>query len=667
MAIVKMKKLRVVAMAQEREALLEELLHLGCVEISEPTALPDDPAACLLPQGGSEEISGPNNVMDDPNLLRREDSRLMETRGAIADANTALAAIRRYASVKQGMFIKRRPIRESDFMGSAAVDGAKEICEKINGLLTKLVLTQSEADRLRAKRAALLPWAELDLPLGIRDTAHVLIRMGVCPAATDVDALRAQLGDLAAELIFVNVDKAQQYLLLVCHRSDEAAVMELLKPVNFSQVTFPEYSEKPAEELHALDQAIAEHQAEQERITNELSTCGGAKEALEVYADRLSTEAGKDSDTQRLLTDGTIVFFEGWFPATSEKTLAALLNSRDCAWEARDPTPEEYPEVPVKLKNNWLTKPLNMVTEMYSLPAYGSVDPNPLMAPFFIFFYGFMLADMGYGLLMMIAAAVVLKKYRPKGGMEYFFSLLGLCGITTFVMGAITGGFFGDFLPQLVRLINPNSTFELPSLFTPLNDTLSILIGSMCLGFIQVVTGMAVDFVKKAKRGQLADAIWDDATWWVIYAGVPLAIFGIGNVAGVPVVLAVGGVMLVIGSSRNAKGLGKLAAVIGAVYNGVTGIFGDVLSYSRLMALMLAGSVIAQVFNTLGAIPGNIVIFLIISIAGNALNFALNLLGCYVHDLRLQCLEYFGKFYEDGGKPFRPMAIQTKYVDIVNE
>lgn len=251
--------------------------------------------------------------------------------------------------------------------------------------------------------------------------------------------------------------------------------------------------------------------------------------------------------------------------------------------------------------------------------------------------------------------------------MEHFFSLLGLCGITTFIMGAITGGFFGDFLPQLVRLINPNSTFELPSLFTPLNDTLSILVGSMCLGFIQVVTGMAVDFTKKVKRGQLADAIWDDATWWVIYVGVALAILGIGTVAGVPVVLAVGGIMLVVGSSRNAKGLGKLAAVIGAVYNGVTGIFGDVLSYSRLMALMLAGSVIAQVFNTLGAIPGNVVVFLIISIVGNALNFALNLLGCYVHDLRLQCLEYFGKFYEDGGKPFRPMAIQTKYVDIVNE
>ena len=132
-------------------------------------------------------------------------------------------------------------------------------------------------------------------------------------------------------------------------------------------------------------------------------------------------------------------------------------------------------------------------------------------------------------------------------------------------------------------------------------------------------------------------------------------------------VLIIGGVMVLVGSGWNAKGFGKVTAVFGSLYNHVTGYFGDVLSYSRLMALMLAGSVIAQVFNTLGAIPGNVVIFLIISFVGNTLNFALNLLGCYVHDLRLQCLEYFGKFYQDGGKPFRPLSWNTKYYDIVKD
>ena len=146
-----------------------------------------------------------------------------------------------------------------------------------------------------------------------------------------------------------------------------------------------------------------------------------------------------------------------------------------------------------------------------------------------------------------------------------------------------------------------------------------------------------------------------------------LAIFGIGTVKGVPVVLVIGILMLVFGGTREAKGFGKVTKLVGLVYNGVTGYFSDILSYVRLMALMLSGSVIAQVFNTLAATFGNVILFIIISMIGNALNLALSLLGCCVHDLRLQCLEFFNRFYEEGGKPYKPLAIQTKYVDVIKE
>ena len=383
------------------------------------------------------------------------------------------------------------------------------------------------------------------------------------------------------------------------------------------------------------------------------------RDTLRTYADRLTAETARESAAERLLTDGTIVFFEGWAPAERMADVSALLERLGCAWEAADPAPEEYPEVPVKLKNNCLTRPLNMVTEMYSLPAYDNVDPNPLMAPFFILFYGVMMADMGYGLLMMLASVFVLRTYRPKGTMQHFFGLLGLCGISTFVMGALTGGFFGDFLTQLAQLIHPESTFALPALFTPLDDTLMILVGAMCLGFVQILTGMVISVVGKLKRGQFLDAFWEEITWWVVFAGIALAVLGVTNL-----VLYAGIVLVVAGPVINGKGFGKITGIFGSLYNHVTGYFGDILSSSRLMALMLSGSVIAQVFNTLGAIPGNVVVFFIVSMAGNALNFALNLLGCYVHDLRLQCLEFFKNFYQDGGKPFRPLAVDTKYVDI---
>ena len=330
----------------------------------------------------------------------------------------------------------------------------------------------------------------------------------------------------------------------------------------------------------------------------------------------------------------------------------------DCAWEAEDPAPEEIHDVPVRLKNNWLTKPLNMVTEMYSLPAYNNVDPNPLMAPFFILFYGIMMADMGYGLLMFLAGFFISRKYRPKGTMGHLFGLMTLCGVSTFIMGAITGGFFGDFLTQAV-LLTTGKEFALPALFTPLDDTLMILLGSMALGLVHIITGMAISFVRKLQNGAVLDAVFEEVTWWVVFLGIGLTALGITNL-----VLYLGILLVVAGPLITGKGFGKVTGIFASLYNHITGYFGDILSYSRLMALMLAGSVIAQVFNTLGAIPGNIIVFIIISMAGNALNFALNLLGCYVHDLRLQCLEFFNKFYEDGGKPFRPLAMDTKYVDI---
>ena len=382
------------------------------------------------------------------------------------------------------------------------------------------------------------------------------------------------------------------------------------------------------------------------------------RDTLRTYADRLTAETARESAAERLLTDGTIVFFEGWAPAERMADVSALLERLGCAWEAADPAPEEYPEVPVKLKNNCLTRPLNMVTEMYSLPRYDNVDPNPLMAPFFILFYGIMMADMGYGLLMFLAGLLISKKYAPKGTAGNLFGLMTLCGVSTFIMGALTGGFFGDFLTQVVKLTT-GGEFALPALFTPLDDTLMILIGAMALGMVQIITGMAISFVRKLKNGQVMDAVWEELTWWVVFAGIGLMAAGMTSV-----VLYVGLAMVVLGPVLTNKGFGKITGIFGSLYNHITGYFGDILSYSRLMALMLAGSVIAQVFNTLGAIPGNIIVFLIISLAGNALNFALNLLGCYVHDLRLQCLEYFGKFYEDGGKPFKPLMADTKYVDI---
>ena len=633
-----MKKLRVIAMADRREELLKGLLRLGCLEISEPDEKLSDPA-----------WSG---------LLERGTSTLSATKTEMGDVNTALSAIKRYAQLKEGVFIKRHPISEKEFLGSGTVEQAKAVSEEVGRQLQTLTRLQGEESRLLSRQAGLEPWKGLDMPLESAGSEHAVFRLMVCPGSTDMAAVQTALGDTAAQMQEISADKQQRYCLLVCHKAEEEQALEQLRPFGFSATAFQGYTGTPAENLNRLSGEIAENRKQQEAAEAAIVAQAGARDALRVYADRLAAEAAKDTSAERLLTDGTILFFEGWAPAEQLGLVSALLDKLGCAWEASDPTEDEISKVPVQLKNNWLTKPLNMVTEMYSLPAYDNVDPNPLMAPFFILFYGVMMADMGYGLLMFLAGFLISRKYRPKGTMGHLFSLMTLCGVSTFIMGAVTGGFFGDFLTQAV-LLTTGREFALPALFTPLDDTLMILLGSMALGLVHIVTGMAISVIRKLRSGAVLDALFNEITWWIVFLGIGLLALGVTNL-----VLYLGAALVVIGPLVTGKGLGKITGIFSSLYNNITGYFGDILSYSRLMALMLAGSVIAQVFNTLGAIPGNIVLFVIISMAGNTLNFALNLLGCYVHDLRLQCLEFFKTFYEDGGKPFRPLAMETKYVDI---
>ena len=644
MAIVKMKRLRVIAMASCREELLRQLQRLGCVEIREP-------------ESAGADWSG---------LLERERSRLAETRAALADVNAALSAVKKYADVREGMFPQRQAVTQTEFLSGTAADRARAASARVSELVQTASQLQAEEGRLLAKQASLVPWKGLDMPLELTGTVHTAFLPGVCPAAADLGALRQALGETACELLEISADKQQRYCLLVCHRAEEAQALDILRTRGFSAVSFQGLTGTPAENLRRLEGELQENRGRQAETADALRKSGADWDTLRLYADRLRSDTALEEGNENLLTDGTILFFEGWAPADRLQGVGALLDHLGCAWEAEDPKADECPDAPVRLRSNWFSRPLNMVTDMYALPVYGSLDPNPLMAPFFILFYGIMMADMGYGLLM-LAMGLFLWKKKVRGTMDYMGGLLVLCGISTFVVGALTGGFFGDFLSQLAKLIDPKSTFALPYLFTPLTDTMAILIGSLVLGFVQILTGMVISFVKKARDGHIMDGIWDEGTWWVIFLGGGLAVLSIGNVAGYPAVLILGILMLIIGSSRNAKGFGKVTSVFGAVYNGVTGYFSDIMSYSRLMALMLSGSIIASVFNQLGAVTGNVIAFVIISALGNALNFALNLLGCYVHDLRLQCLEFFNRFYESGGKPFRPLAYQTNYVEIKEE
>ena len=655
MAIIKMKRLRLLALRSDREELLHTLQRLGCVEISEP---PEADGRSDAPPGDWE---GPPAALE---LRTPDGSALDQAREEKQSAERALSVLARHGAKGRGMLTPRPQLTEEELFEPGACAAGTQAVEAVLRKDREAALLQTEQGKLTAQKAALAPWLSLDLPLESGSTREMLVQFGTLTAARPLEeAQRAVEGaSELAQLIQASAGREVRYCLLVCHKSAQEAVLEALRDFGWSKVPLSGWTGTARENDARLDRELSENAARLRQTEEELAGMAGLAEDIRRASDRASVRIDREESRARLRDTEQTFLLQGWIPAERWEETERKLSAYPCAWQVEDPAEEVYPQVPVSLKNNWLTRPLNMVTEMYSLPAYGTVDPNPLMAPFFILFYGVMMADMGYGLLMMLASVVVLTKARPQKGMHDFFALLGLCGVSTFLMGALTGGFFGDFIPQLLKLLDPESTFVWfwPPLFTPLDNTLQILVGSMALGVVQIVTGMAVSFVQKIRNGKWMDAVWEEGTWWLVFAGIALAALGTTNL-----VLYAGAAMVLAGPLITGKGFGKLTGIFGSLYNHVTGYFGDILSYSRLMALMLAGSVIAQVFNTLGAIPGNVVIFVVISMVGNALNFALNLLGCYVHDLRLQCLEYFGKFYEDGGKPFRPLDLNTKYYNVV--
>lgn len=634
-----MKHLRLLGMESEREALLKAMQDMECVEISSID--------------GSEEAlkSG---------FAKPDDKALMSAQEASRAYRTALASLDRFAPEKKGMFRKRQGVSRAAFFSAESEENARTAAETINMDTRRLGEIESERTKNEALRATLAPWLTVDAPLGGADGALAVFFGTVGLNVTD-DALKALADSLDGLLTWqqASSDRSLRYLLVMCHGSVKERALSALRDLGFSTVSFRGMTGTAKENDKALAENLAALEKERQEIEQRIAGLGGKREALLEASDRAAIALRREEAKSRLVGTDKVFLLEGWLPADRCAALEKALEPFTCAIETREPTEDEYPQVPVQLKNNKLTRPLNMVTEMYSLPAYGTLDPNPLMAPFFILFYGIMMADMGYGLLMMIASVIISKKYRPKGTSGELFSLLGLCGISTFIMGALTGGFFGDFLTQLVAIVSPGTVFALPKLFDPLDDLTMILIGSMALGMVQIVTGMAISLIEKCKRKKFLDAFFEEITWWIVFIGIALLALGKGAA-----VLYVGCALVLLGPIVQGKGWGKLTGVFGSLYNHVTGYFGDILSYTRLMALMLAGSVIAQVFNMLAAMPGNVIAFIIISMLGNAMNFGLNLLGCYVHDLRLQCLEFFNKFYVDGGKPFRPMTLDTEYVDL---
>ena len=357
----------------------------------------------------------------------------------------------------------------------------------------------------------------------------------------------------------------------------------------------------------------------------------------------------------------------------------------DCVLDVEEIKEEEDP--PTVLQNNGFSSSVEGVLESYGLPQKGEVDPTTIMSFFYVFFFGMMLSDAAYGTIVAIACFVVLKKFpRMDKGMRKTIKLFMFCGLSTVVWGILFGGYFGDVVDVVTRVFF-GEQITVPALwFMPLNDPMKLLVYSMLFGLIHLFVGLGIKGYMLVKDGKILDFFCDVILWYAFILGlvlmlIPSDIFA--SIAQVKIIFPpalataskglaiVGAIGILLMSGRGNKNP-ALRIALGAydLYN-VTGWLSDVLSYSRLLALGLATGVIASVVNQMGSMLGKsiagAILFIVVFLVGHAMNLAINLLGAYVHTNRLQFVEFFGKFYEGGGRTFKPFEADTKYVDIKEE
>ncbi len=635
MAIVKMKKLRLLAIKSQRDELLRQLQLLGCVQVSEPEKTEEEPA------------------------LTRERGNVVECREAHREITNALALLDRYTSAKDGLFAPRPLVQCSTLMDDAGEAEQLALAREIIDLDKEIKRIQAEEMDQRNAIEALRPWLDLDLPLDYKGTKNTGALIGGVPAAVDVGAMKRAVAEQCpcTEIYEISSDREQHCLLVLLHVSEQAALAELLHTYWFSPMALAGTPGTARENTALAEKKLAELAKEREGLTAAIAEKAPRRDELKLAVDHMSARIAQAEAVSKLQSTESTVVLEGWVPAEAEAKLGATLGQFDCAWETSEPDPAKPEEVPIKLRSNALTSPMNVLTEMYSLPAYNGVDPNPLMLPFFPLYFGIMFADLGYGLLLVLAGLFMKLKLKPRGTMNHIAGLMLEGGVMAMIFGALTGGFFGDALTWIAGFMGKE--FSLPALIDPMRDTTAILIASLVLGMIQLLAGVVVNGWLNLKDGNPGDAFWNVAPVFVVFAGLGL------GAAGVTWIVAIVGVLMVVYAEGRASGSigGKIGSGLYGLYNFASGWFGDILSYSRLMALMLAGSVVAQVFNSLGAMGGPL-LFVVVFLVGHGLNIALNLIGCFVHALRLQYLEYFGKFYREGGKAFAPLSVNTKYVDI---
>ncbi len=666
MAVLKMQKINLCAMKKNRKRILEAVQAMGVVEVS----------------SWQDEMEG-FQKMD----TSAQKSQFEKTAATIEQA---LEILEKYAPEKKGMLasLAGREFVSSQTFNKAMQD--KNLYLSVANEIVQLekIMAENHANilKMNTKIDNITPWVSMDIPMNTTGTKNTDVLIGTIEREVTqeqiYEILAANASEADVDVTVISTSRNQTCLVVICLKKDRECVEDALRTEGFARVPFLSRKD-PAKRIEVLKEKIRKLEEETREAEAKMTDLAVNRDDLRLISDYFRIRAEKYRVLGNLAQSENTFFISGYVPEKEAGKVADILENRfDAVVEICDL--DEGEESPIQLENNVFSASTEGVVESFGLPKKGEIDPTFIMSFFYVFLFGLMLSDAAYGLIISLACGIVLWKYKGmEEGLKKSLRMFFFCGLSTLFWGLMFGGFFGD-LVKVVANTFFHKDMELQAVwFEPLNDPMRLLLYSLLFGIIHLFTGLGIKGYMMIKDGRYLDCLYDVGFWFALLIGlllllIPSELFAsiagqtfifpafVNVLAKVLTIIGLVGIILMSGRRKKNPAL-RIALGLYDIY-GITSWLSDVLSYSRLLALGLATGVIAQVVNSMASMMGDgilgAIFFIVVFIIGHTLNLAINLLGAYVHTNRLQYVEFFGKFYEGGGRPFEPFKQNTKYIRI---
>lgn len=601
------------------------------------------------------------------------ESAIKGTEAELERVARAIAAVKSYRP-RGGFLKKRRTAPHVDAETDKKHTEAARLCvAEILGCCERLSANRDRAEEADLRIKQCEAFAEFDLESFSEETQNVKVST-LRGRNMSREELLEKMWGLPFYCEVISRQKREMVIFCAYLKRDAREIEEALGLMGFSAPDFALGGIPPKEEIAECQRVKDKLKEEAEKLEDELMRLSKGLRNMELFYDKLLLKKERYSAFLSAQNTEKVFVLSGYVPAERVSELEKLLKERDCAMEREEPDEGEI--LPVAFSNNAFVSPVEEVTASYSMPSAEDIDPNPVMSVFYYWFFGMMFSDAGYGLLLMavcgfLGFSKILEKQKRSMLRMFFW-----CGVSTTLWGIAYGSFFGDLIGTVSKVFGKGDTAFAPILIDPVNQALELLIIAIAFGLVHILTALGIKFAIRWKKGDKSGAVYDIGSWIAVLAGI--AAFAAGTAMGMGAVKTIGLAVAVIGVIiLVAMGGRDKKSIVMRIFSGVlslydiTSFLGDILSYSRLMALGLATGVIASVVNVLASLGGNspfgAVVFVLVSILGHTLNFAINMLGAYVHTNRLQYVEFYQKFYEGGGKRFNPLRLKTKYFDFTEE